>query len=131
MMKDGGSTYPLYKALPEYTLTDFDETARTITLISPAGDQVKYCVSFLAVLIGSRPDLSFLPADLKLGVNKEAPIDCKTNTISINKFTHRVCGAENLFAIGPLAGDNFVRFIPGGALAVVNDIYRTNGWNIS
>lgn len=130
MMKDGGSTYPLYKALPEYSLTDFDESNRTITLTSPAGDQSKYSVSFVAVLIGSRPDLRFLPEDLKLGVNKDAPIDCKTNTISTNRLTHGVHGAENLFAIGPLAGDKFVRFIPGGALAVVAEIYRANGWKL-
>lgn len=126
MMQDGGVTYPLYRALPEHTLTDFDESTRTVTLTSPSGDQSKYSVSFVAVLIGSRPDLNFFPGNLRLGVNKDAPIDCKTNTISINRLTHSVYGAENLFAMGPLAGDKFVRFIPGGALAVVAEIYRRN-----
>lgn len=128
MMKDGGSTYSLYRALPEYSLTDFDETKRLVTLTSSSGEQLKVNVSFVAVLIGSRPDLSFLPPDLLVGSAKDLPIDCKTNPIAIDKLTHRVRGVENLFAVGPLAGDNFVRFIPGGALAVVAEICRCKGW---
>lgn len=129
MMKDGGSTYSLYRALPEYTLTDFDETKRNVTLTSSTGEELKINVSFAAVLIGSRPNLTFLPNDTSLGVHKGLPIDCKTNPIDIDRLTHRVKGVENLFAVGPLAGDNFVRFIPGGALAVVAEIYRCNGYS--
>lgn len=127
MMKDGGSTYSLYRAMPEYTLTDFDETRRSVTLTSPTGEEIKTSVSFTAVLIGSRPNMSFLPPDLSLGVLKNLPVDCKTNPVDIDRLTHRIRGVENLFAVGPLAGDHFVRFIPGGALAVVAEIYRCNG----
>lgn len=128
MMKDGGSTYSLYRALPEYTLTDFDETQKQVTLTSPSGEQMKTFVSFAAVLIGSRPNLTFLPSNLSMGTIKNLPIDCKTNPIDIDRLTHKVRGTENLFAVGPLAGDNFVRFIFGGALAVVAEIYRCNGY---
>lgn len=128
MMKDGGSTYPLYNALPEYTLTDFDENARTVTLTSVLGEEITIKVSFVAVLIGSRPDLSFMPENVKLGINKTIPVDCKTNAMDLDKLKHAVNGVDNLFAVGPLAGDNFVRFIPGGALAVVSEIYRRNGY---
>lgn len=123
-MKDGGSTYSLYRALPEYTLTNFDDLKKQVILTSPSGEEVKIGVSFAAVLIGSRPNLSFLPSDLSLGKIKDLPIDCKTNPINIDRLTHKVRGVDNLFAIGPLVGDNFVRFIPGGALAVVAEIYR-------
>lgn len=128
MMKDGGSTYSLYKALPEYTLTDFDESKREVTLTSTTGDRLKLRVSFAAVLIGARPDLNFMPRTISLGAKKDAPVDCKTNPVNIDKLTHKVRGTDNLFVIGPLAGDNFVRFIPGGALAVVAEIYRCNGY---
>lgn len=128
MMKDGGSTYSLYKALPEFTLSNFDEVKKQVTLTSPSGEELKINVSFVAVLIGSRPNLSFLPSNLSLGKIKDMPIDCKTNPIDIDRLTHRVRGIENLFAVGPLAGDNFVRFIPGGGLAVVAEIYRCNGY---
>ncbi|CAH0550816.1 unnamed protein product [Brassicogethes aeneus] len=126
MMQDGGSTYPLYTAYPEYSLTGVDEESRTVILTNKNGDTEKIQVSFAAILIGSRPDLSFLPEHRYVGINKKAPVDCKTNTIDINKSTHKVNGYKNLYAIGPLAGDNFVRFIPGGALAVVADLYKEN-----
>lgn len=129
MMQDGGSSYSLYKALPECSLTDFNATNRTVTLSSSTGEEVKHQVSFAVVLIGSRPDLSFLHKDFRrIGVDKSAPIDCKMNTIDINKYTHAVSGTEHLYAMGPLVGDNFVRFIPGGALAIVSDLYKKYGY---
>lgn len=126
MMKDGGSMYPFYTAYPEYTLSDIDETSRCVILSSKSGETLKMRVSFAAVLIGSRPDLGFVPQEYNFGVKKDLPIDCKTNTLSINKLTHCVEGCDDLYAVGPLAGDNFVRFIPGGALAVLSDLYRKN-----
>lgn len=123
MMKDGGSAYPLYQALPEYSLVSFNNNTRTVTLQSKSGDIVKYSVSFVAVLIGSRPDLRFLPDNVNLGNTKELPIDCKNKMISVDKRTHLIENYNNLYAIGPLAGDKFVRFLPGGALAVISDLY--------
>lgn len=124
MMQDGGSSYPLYRALPECSLTHFNETDRTVTLTTKSGDDLKYHVSFAAVLIGARPDLNFLPQKFNLAVDKKLPVDNKTNNIDINKLTHSVNGLDGLYAMGPLAGDNFVRFIPGGALAIVSDLYK-------
>lgn len=124
MMKDGGSTYPLYSAYPEYTLTDIDDETHTIILTSKDGTRTKLNISFAAVLIGSRPDLSFLPKEINLGAKQYQPIDCKTNPIDIDRLTYRVKGCENLFGMGPLAGDHFVRFIPGSAVAVVSELYK-------
>lgn len=54
-----------------------------------------------------------------LGEDPTKTIDCKNNPIAVDKFTYEVLKVDhNLFAMGPLAGDNFVRFIPGGALAI-------------
>lgn len=130
MMQDGGSSYPYYTAYPEYNLTHIDEQSRQVTLTSKsAGQQIKLTVSFAAILIGSRPDLRFLPQEISnIGVNKNLPIDSKTNTIDIDKLSHKITGFDNLYAIGPLAGDNFVRFIPGGALSVVSDLYKKNNY---
>lgn len=128
MMKDGGSAYPLYNALPEYSIVNFNNQTRTVTLQSKTGDCVKYSVSFVAVLIGSKPDLSFLPQEINTRITKDAQIDCKNNAIPIDKSTNLINGFNSLYAVGPLAGDKFVRFLPGGALAVVSDLYTKYGY---
>lgn len=128
MMLDGGSTYPLYTALPEYSVTDISAEDKTVTITSKDGTQTCYKVSFVVILIGSRPNLSFLPGESSLGVNSSYPVDAKQNPIDINRLSHGVNGHEGLYAIGPLAGDHFVRFIPGGALAVVSDLYKRKNW---
>ncbi|ERL87494.1 hypothetical protein D910_04886 [Dendroctonus ponderosae] len=128
MMNDGGSTYPLYTAYPEHSLVDFNSETQTVKLASKAGDEVKLKLSFAAVLIGSRPCISFMPPTMQLGIFADREIDSKTNPVEINPLTHEVAGQEGLFAVGPLAGDNFVRYIPGGAVAVVSELYRR--WNL-
>lgn len=128
MMNDGGSTYPLYTAYPEHSLVDFNSETRTVKLASKASDEVKLKLSFAAVLIGSRPCVSFMPADMQLGIFADKEIDSKTNPVEIDPVTHEVVGQDGLFAVGPLAGDNFVRYIPGGAVAVVSELYRR--WNL-
>lgn len=60
-----------------------------------------------------------------LGEDPTKPIDCKNNPIAVDKYTYEVLNMNrNLFAMGPLAGDNFVRFIPGGALAITAALHQ-------
>ncbi|XP_063696393.1 oxidative stress-induced growth inhibitor 1-like [Culicoides brevitarsis] len=61
-----------------------------------------------------------------LGEDPTKPVDCKNNPIAVNKYTYQVSkyGNSNLYALGPLAGDNFVRFIPGGALAITAALHK-------
>lgn len=66
-------------------------------------------------------------AGLGFGENPKKPIDCKNNPISVDKYTNQVLNApEGLYALGPLVGDNFVRFIPGGALAITSALHKLN-----
>lgn len=64
MMADGGTNYPLYKALPGYTLLEFTangidfidaafERPSTITLADPDGCVHAFRVSAVAILIGA------------------------------------------------------------------------------
>lgn len=126
MMQDGCSSYPFYTSYPEYTLTGINQVEHTVILSTKEGRSVEIKVSYAIVLIGSRPDLTFLPKSSDLTWKQALPIDGKTNVVKTNKFNHRVEGYKNLYAVGTLAGDNFVRFIPGGALAVVADLYKRN-----
>lgn len=59
-------------------------------------------------------------AIVSLGEDSSKPIDCKTNPIAVDKFTNEIqrVNVKGLYAMGPLVGDNFIRFIPGGALAI-------------
>lgn len=62
-----------------------------------------------------------------LGEDMTKPIDCKTNPIAVDKFTNEVLRApKGLYAMGPLVGDNFIRFIPGGALAITSALHKEN-----
>lgn len=63
-----------------------------------------------------------------LGENPYKPIDCKSNPILIDKYTHEVQRTQikGLYAMGPLVSDNFVRFIPGGALAITSALHKEN-----
>lgn len=62
---------------------------------------------------------------LGFGVNCNKPIDGRSNPIAIDKSTHEVLNApKGMYALGPLTADNFVRFIPGGAVAIVSHIHK-------
>lgn len=81
-------------------------------------------VSLVQILIGTRPELKFLSDDLacKLGASSKLPIDSRHNPLMINPWTYEAVNVKQLYAIGPLAGDNFVRFVQGGSLAVAKHI---------
>lgn len=61
-----------------------------------------------------------------LGEDPNKPVDCKTNPIAVDKYTNQVLNVpmKGLYAMGPLVGDNFIRFIPGGALAITAALWR-------
>lgn len=61
------------------------------------------------------------------GENPKKSIDCKNNPIAVNKHSNQILHApQGLYALGPLVGDNFVRFIPGGALAITSKLNNEN-----
>uniref|UniRef100_A0AAG5DGV2 FAD/NAD(P)-binding domain-containing protein n=1 Tax=Anopheles atroparvus TaxID=41427 RepID=A0AAG5DGV2_ANOAO len=61
-----------------------------------------------------------------LGEDPAKPIDCKNNPIDVDKYTNAVLRTPHsgLYAMGPLVGDNFVRFIPGGALSITAALHK-------
>lgn len=72
--------------------------------------------------------MSYLKADgIGLGKYFEKPIDGKSNPIEVDDFTYEVIKAprSGLYALGPLVGDNFVRYILGGAFAILVHILNT------
>lgn len=82
-------------------------------------------VSYVLALIGRRPELSFIkPKELRsqLPMFPGEAINSRSNPLRIHPYTHECISQSNLYAMGPLVGDNFVRFVQGAALAIARDI---------
>lgn len=52
------------------------------------------------------------------------PLDVRNNVLAVNKFNELLNVPKGVFACGPLVGDNFVRFIPGGSLVICSAILK-------
>jgi hypothetical protein len=89
-------------------------------------DDIELKISYACILIGFSADLEFLPAHMvnSLAENPARNLDLKENPISVNSFTHESSVFSHLFAMGPLIGDNFVRFGTGGALAIASAVWN-------
>ncbi|XP_006888862.1 PREDICTED: oxidative stress-induced growth inhibitor 1 [Elephantulus edwardii] len=118
------SPYGGYLSLPQHQLLLFKEDHQVV-FRDPGGGQKVFGVSLVLVLIGSHPDLSFLPGGgTQLAVDPGQPLSSKRNPIDVDPFTYQSTRQQGLYAMGPLAGDNFVRFVQGGALAVASSLQR-------
>ena len=112
-----------YTSLPESTVHEFRPNHKVAIKGRICCGYMQ--VSVAVVLIGSKPDLSFLPNEGRhLGTSEDlAPISYQNNLIDVNPYTMEARAEPGLYAMGPLVGDNFVRFAKGGALAIASHIY--------
>ncbi|KAF7207724.1 oxidative stress-induced growth inhibitor 2-like [Nothobranchius furzeri] len=120
------SSYPGYLSFPCHRVAAI-RPDRKCVLVSDSGEETVVIVSKVLVLIGAHPNLSFLNNNGRsLGINPDEPISCRRNPIDVDPFTNRVLAADGpgLYAIGPLVGENFVRFLKGGALAIASDLAK-------
>lgn len=116
--------YEHYISLPEHHVLSFGKDGKCI-LQDKNGCQKAYKISMALVLTGSNPNLSFLPNDgMDLAVDSEQPVNPKRNPIDVDPFTYECTQEKGLYALGPLAGDNFVRFVQGGALAAASSLLK-------
>lgn len=113
----------MYTAYTKTSLVEIRQDRECI-LKRADGNLFKQKVSNVFVLIGAKPDLSFVHGAKALGVNPMKPVDSKENPIDINPFTYESVKEPGLFAVGPLIGDNFVRFGIGGALGIASHLMR-------
>ena len=90
---------------------------------APAGDASRtrhdVAVDAVAVLVGSAPDLSFLPRAVRDALAAAGPPRQESTEgvkathpvfVGVDPFTMEVEAVPSLFALGPLRGDNFARF---------------------
>lgn len=128
----------LYTAMPKQTVmevrdravlvgTDSPRDSASNNRVSPSASKslTWIDVSLVAVMVGSRSDLGFLPREGRnLGIVAKWPIDSKHNIIDVDPFSYQANRQPQMFAMGPLVGDNFVRFGIGGALGIVNHLNK-------
>lgn len=70
MMSDQGDGYPDYSAYQEHRVIDISEMPdKKVRIMSADGTITSHQVSLMAILIGTRPDLSFLPLEYQDGKN--------------------------------------------------------------
>lgn len=120
------SSYPGYLSFPCYRVVAFRPDKKCV-LESDSGQQTVVQISKALVLIGAHPNLSFLSDNGRsLGINPKETITCRRNPIDVDPFTNSVVAADGpgMYAMGPLVGENFVRFLKGGALAIASDLAK-------
>ena len=114
-----------YVPMSRHNVTEFKSEG--VCVIQSQQDTLTEIVSSLAlVLIGSEANLDFLPEDilLKLGVHSSRPIHTKHNPVDIDPISFESENVSSLYALGPLVGDNFVRFGLGSALGASQHMYQ-------
>ncbi|XP_078608128.1 oxidative stress-induced growth inhibitor 1-like isoform X1 [Branchiostoma floridae x Branchiostoma japonicum] len=127
--------YPGYKSYPRHEVVEL-RAGRKCVLKGPSRrgligrimeDPEKVVpVSKVLVLIGARPNLSFLGNNgMEFAVDSTKQVSCKKNPIDVDPYTFESAKARGLYAVGPLAGDNFVRFVKGGPLGIASHLVKT------
>ncbi|XP_056374581.1 oxidative stress-induced growth inhibitor 2 isoform X2 [Hyla sarda] len=112
------TSYPSYTSYPEHFVLSFKPDMKCV-LQNNGGLKKVVKISMALVLIGSHPNLFFLKEQGRsLGHHQNQPITCKGNPVEVDPYTYESCKEPSLFALGPLVGDNFIRFLKGGALAI-------------
>ncbi|XP_035273318.1 oxidative stress-induced growth inhibitor 1-like [Anguilla anguilla] len=133
MRAPGGGAYPGYAGLPLHRVLRFAAGGRCflqeVGVGGGGGGKVwDVRVAMAMVLIGSNPDLSFLPDEGRgLALDPDRPVSAKRNPLDTDPFTYESARQPGLYALGPLAGDGFVRFLQGGALGAATSLLRKTG----
>ncbi|XP_026173164.1 oxidative stress-induced growth inhibitor 2 [Mastacembelus armatus] len=117
------SLFPDYTSFPEHCVVSIQADMKC--LLQGNNSLKAFRVSMVLVLIGTNPNLFFLKGQGQyLGQDPTKPISCKQNPIDIHPYTFECTKEPGLFAMGPLVGDNFVRFLKGGALGITSCLLK-------
>lgn len=120
------ASYSGYLSFPQCKVVKFCPDRKCVMELD-SGQRIVVQISRALVLIGALPNLSFLRDNGRpLGLDPKETITCRRNPIDVDPFTNGVLAAEGpgLYAMGPLVGENFVRFLKGGALAIASDLHK-------
>ena len=115
-----------YLPLAKHQVTEFKPEGVCIVR-NEHGSTTAHHVSLALVLIGSKSELMYMPRKTvsKLGLVSEQPIHTKKNPVDIDSYSFECEILPSLYALGPLVGDNFVRFVLGGALGITKSLHHS------
>lgn len=119
----GVSLFPDYTSFPEHCVVSLQPDMKC--LLQGNNSLKAFKISMVLVLIGTNPNLFFLKGQGQyLGQDPTKPVSCKQNPIDVHPYTFECTNEPGLFAMGPLVGDNFVRFLKGGALGITSCLLK-------
>jgi len=124
LIQNKAPTNEYYLPFPQHILAEILPNKNVVVEHINRKVRFKMHVSKAIINIGLMPDLTFISKSDEL---KEEPLEefhIKNNPLDIHLHTHECRTRNGLYALGPLVGDNFVRFISGGALAVTHGLFR-------
>lgn len=115
-----------YKSYSIMDIIEFTEDRQVLLRSRQTGQEMMLQASCVVVLIGSRPDLSFMPTNIlrNLGIVPGVGIHSPHNPVDVDPYTYQSNRYPGLYAMGPLVGDGFVRFLRGGALGIVSHLWQ-------
>lgn len=93
-----------------------------VALRGPSGDAQVLSARHVLVSVGSEASLAFLPEEIVRG----EPAPRAARPIQVDPATSQWPGTSTLFAVGSLAGGQFVRFMVGSCAAAVSTLFRNN-----
>lgn len=117
-----------YTSYAEHTVSRFassEDEGGVCVIRSTEGEETSLSVSLAQIESGSVAKLDFLPDNLiqQLPIDPDKPVSID-NPVDINPLSFESERVEGLYALGSLAGENFVRFVLGGALGVVQHLQQ-------
>jgi len=123
---ESGGCLQCYAAFQGYEVSRFLPGGEVIICDRETKVEKKIQCGGVLVCAGARPILDFLENEGRhLGVSeRDVAIDATSNPVEIDAYSYESTKENNLFAMGPLVGDNFVRFLRGGGLGITNAIWN-------
>ena len=124
-LMQGKAHHPKYTPLAQHRVVSF-HLGGMCTLSDKDSRTSDVTVSLVVVMIGGEAQLKFLPDCVSqgLGVKPNCPIEVKKNPVDVDPYTFASDRYPALYAMGPLTGDNFVRFVLGGGLGIAQNIHH-------
>ena len=125
----GKARNPNYTPLARHRVAQFSPGGVCTVCSHTDGSTEDIAVSLAVVLIGGRARLDFLPECIshRVGLKHNQPIEAKKNPMDLDAYTFESDRFPSLYAMGPLAGDNFVRFVLGGAIGITKNLRQKLG----